>query len=82
MVDDDDGDDLPSPEPKTDSRSAIPRKNRRWRPLRIIKREESFSPIFFLPEREYMESGLTSVEPVSASSATPSWFWSIDDKLG
>ena len=30
MVDDDDGDGFPSPEPKTDSRSALPRKNRAW----------------------------------------------------
>ena len=47
MVDDDDGDDFPSSEPKTDSRSALPRKNRRWRRLRIVKRDESFSLIFF-----------------------------------
>ena len=50
MVDDDDGVDFPSPEPKTDSRSALPRKNRRWRRLRIVKRDELFSLIFFSPD--------------------------------
>ena len=49
MADDDDDDDFTSPEPKTDSRSALPRKNRRWRRLRIVKRDESFSLIFFSP---------------------------------
>ena len=47
MVDDDDGDDFSSSEPKTDSRSALPRKSRRWRRLHIVKRDESFSPIFY-----------------------------------
>ena len=46
-VDDDDGDGFPSPEPRTDSRSALPREFRAWRRLRIIKRDESFSLIFF-----------------------------------
>jgi hypothetical protein len=46
MVGDDDGVDFPSPEPKTDPRSALPRKNRRWRRLRIVKRDELFSLIF------------------------------------
>ena len=49
MVDDDDGDGFPSPEPRTDSRSALPREFRAWRRLRIIKRDESFSLIFFSP---------------------------------
>ena len=62
MVDDDDDDNFPSPEPKTDSRSALPRKNRAWRRLRIVKHNESFFLIFFLPESEYMELGLRSVE--------------------
>ena len=61
MVDDDDGDGFPSPEPRTDSRSAFPRKNRAWRWLRIIKRDESFS-LFFLPNHEYMELELRSVK--------------------
>ena len=43
MVDDDDGDGFPSPEPRTDSRLALPREFRAWRRLRIIKRDESFS---------------------------------------
>ena len=62
MVDDDDGDRFPSPEPRTDSRSALPRKNRAWRRLRIVKRDESFNLIFSLLEREYMELELRSVE--------------------
>ena len=62
MVDDDDGDGFPSPEPRTDSRSALPRGFRAWRRLRIVKRDESFSLIFFLPESEYMELELRSVE--------------------
>ena len=69
MVDDDDGDGFPSPEPRTDSRSALPMKNRRrWR-LRIVKRDESFSLIFFLPESEYMELELRSVERQGAHEA-------------
>ena len=66
MVDDDDGDGFPSPEPRTDSRSALPREIRAWRQLRIVKRDESFSLIFFLPEREYIELELRSVEPKGA----------------
>ena len=62
MVDDDDGDESPSPEPRTDSRSALPRGFRAWRQLRIVKHDESFSLIFSLPESEYMELELRSVE--------------------
>ena len=61
MVDDDDGDGFPSPEPRMDSRSALPREFRAWRWLRIVKRDESFF-LFFLPEHEYMELELRSVE--------------------
>ena len=50
MVDDDDGDRFPSPEPRTDSRSALPRGFRAWRRLRIVKRDESFFLIFFSPK--------------------------------
>jgi hypothetical protein len=46
MVDDDDGVESPSPEPRADSRSALPMKNRRWRRLRIVKHDDSFSLIF------------------------------------
>jgi hypothetical protein len=46
IVDDDDGNESPSTEPRTDSRSALPMKNRRWRRLRIIKHDDSFSLIF------------------------------------
>ena len=69
MVDDDDGDGFPSPEPRTDSRSALPRGFRAWRRLRIVKRDESFSLIFFLPESEYMELELRSVERQGAHKA-------------
>ena len=62
MVDDDDGDRFPSPEPRMDSRSALPREFRAWRRLRIIKRNESFSLIFFLSEHEYIELELRSEE--------------------
>ena len=48
MVDDDDGDEPPSPEPRTDSRSALPREIRAWRWLCIVKRDETFSLIFSL----------------------------------
>ena len=47
MVDDDDVDESPSPEPRTDSRSALPREIRAWQRLRIVKRDETFSLIFF-----------------------------------
>ena len=53
MVDDDNGDELPSPEPQTDSRSALPREFRAWRRLRIVKRDESFSSIFSPRTRIY-----------------------------
>ena len=36
----------PSPEPQTDSRSGLPMKNRRWRRLRLVDRDNSFSLIF------------------------------------
>ena len=62
MVDDDDGDESPSPEPRTDSRSALPREFRAWRRLRILKRDEFFSLIFFLPETKYIELELRSEE--------------------
>ena len=45
-VDDDDGDGFPSQEPRTDSRSALPRGFRAWRRLRIVKRDEFFSLVF------------------------------------
>ena len=69
MVYHDDGDEAPSPEPQTDSRSALPRGFRAWRRLRIVKRDESFSLIFFLPEHEYMELELRSVERQGAYEA-------------
>ena len=66
MVDDDDGDGFPSPEPRTDSRSALPREIRAWRRLRIVKRDESFS-LIFIPETEYMKLELRSVEVQGAT---------------
>ena len=75
--------DSPSPEPRTDSRSALPREFRAWRRLRIVKRDESLSLNFFLPESEYMELELRSVErqgahevggaPRGAGAPPPSW---------
>ena len=62
MVDVDDGDEPPSLEPQTDSRSALPRGFRAWRWLRIVKRDEFFSLIFFLPETQYIELELESEE--------------------
>ena len=46
MVDDNDGDGFPALEPRTDSRSALPRKIRAWQRLRVIKHDETFSSIF------------------------------------
>ena len=51
MVDDDDDDESPSPEPRTDSRSALPRGFRAWRWLHIVKRNETSSLIFFSVKR-------------------------------
>ena len=53
MVDDDDGDESPSLEPRTDSRSALPREIRAWRWLRIVKRDDFFSLIFSLRKQIY-----------------------------
>ena len=53
MVDDDDDDGFPSPEPRTDSRSALPREFRAWWRLRIVKRDECFSLIFSPRTRIY-----------------------------
>ena len=69
MVDDDDNDESPSPEPRADSRSALLRKNKDWRRVRIVKCNESFSLIFFLPKHEYMELELRSVERQGAHEA-------------
>ena len=68
MVDDDDGDESPSPEPRTDSRSTLLREIRAWRRLRIVKRDETFSD-FFLHESKYMELELRSVDAQGAHEA-------------
>ena len=76
MADDDDGDGFPSPEPRTDSTSALPREIRAWRQLRIVKCDEIFSFIFF-PESEYIELELRSEELQGAhevgGAPPPSW---------
>ena len=59
MVDDDNGDESPSLEPRTNSGSALPRGFRAWRRLRIVKRDDFFS-FFFLPESKYIELELVS----------------------
>ena len=51
MVDDDDNDKSPSSEPRTESRSALPREIRGWRWLRTVKCDETFSLIFFSARR-------------------------------
>ena len=53
MIGDDEDRRPPSPEPRTDSRSALPRGFRAWRRLRIVKRDESFSLIFSPRTRIY-----------------------------
>ena len=50
---DDDGDESPSPEPRTNSRSALPREVRAWRRLRIVKCDDFFSLIFSLRKQIY-----------------------------
>ena len=55
MVDDDDGDRFPSPEPRMNSRSALSRGFRAWRRLCIVKRDDFFSLIFFLSESKYIK---------------------------
>ena len=83
MVHDDYDEGFTSPEPRTDSGSALPRKIRAWRRLHIVKHNKSFSLIFFLPEREYIELELRSVElqgghevggaPWGEARLPPSW---------
>ena len=53
MVDDKDGDESPSSEPRMDSRSALPRGFRAWRRLPIVTRDDFFSPIFSLRKQIY-----------------------------
>ena len=71
MVDDDDGDGFPSPEPRTDSRSALPREFRAWWRLRIVKRDESFSPIF--SPRKGIYGVKMDVDGASGGAPPPSW---------
>ena len=66
---DDDG--FPSPEPRTDSRSALPREIRAWWRLRAVKCDETFSLDFFSPRR-YMELELRS-GGVQGGPPPPSW---------
>ena len=60
MVDDDEGNKFPSPDPRTDSRPALPRSFRAWQRLRIVKCDDFFFLIFFLIETQYMEAELES----------------------
>ena len=46
----------PFPEPQTDSRSALPRKNRAWRWLCLVDRDNSFS-LIFLETCDFIVSG-------------------------
>ena len=69
MVDDDDGNESSSPEPRTDSRSALPREIRACRWLHVVKRDETFSLIFSLRESKYMELELRSVDVEGAHEA-------------
>ena len=57
MVDDDDGNGFSSPEPRTDSRSALPREIRAWRWLHIVKRDETFS-LIFSPQKQIYGVGV------------------------
>ena len=53
MVDDDEDERSPSPEPRTDSRSTLLREIRAWQWLHIVKRDETFSLFFSPPNRIY-----------------------------
>ena len=57
MVDDDDGDESPSPEPRTDSRSALLREIRAWQRLRLVNRDETFS-LIFSPRKQIYRVGV------------------------
>ena len=76
-VDDDDGDDFPSPEPKMDSRSALQMKNRWWRRLRIENATKTSLFYFFWDERQLIELELgrqVHVGPTSVPTATRGWW--------
>ena len=53
----------PSSEPQTDSRSGLPMKNRRWRRLRLVKHDNTSSPIFFLKICDFIASASGSARP-------------------
>ena len=82
MVDDDDDDDESSSlEPQMDSRSALPREIRAWRRLRIVKRDETFSLIFFSTKANiwswswgrWMSRGPTRQGVCPRGAPPPSW---------
>ena len=52
-----------TPEPQTDSRSALPRKNGAWLRLHLVKHDNSFSLNFFLEICDFIASGLRSAGP-------------------
>ena len=60
LVGDDEEQRSTSPEPQTDSRSALPRKNRAWQRLRLVDRNNSFSLIFSGIMRFYSIRGVVS----------------------
>ena len=68
-VDDDDGDGFPSPEPRTDSRSALPREFWSLAVAPYRKTRWFLLSNFFLPESNYIELELTLVEPQGAHEA-------------
>jgi len=83
MVDDDDGDESPSLQPRTDSRSALPREIKAWWRLRIVKRDET-SSLIFLPAKRNIWSwswgrrscrGATTqgAHPEGVGAPPPSW---------
>ena len=68
MVDDDNGDGFPSPEPRTDSRSALPIEIRAWRQLRVVKRDETFS-LIFSPGKQVYGVGVEAMDVQGAHEA-------------
>ena len=83
MVDDDDGDGFASLEPRTDSRSALPRGFRAWRRLRIVKHDDFFS-LIFSPRNTIYRVGVgvreapggprgRGARPRGAGAPPPSW---------
>ena len=62
---------IPSSEPQTDSRSRLSMKNRRWWWLRLVKRDNSFSLIFFSGNMGFYCIGLRV--NMATRWAAPTW---------